>query len=353
MKKIIAVLLIAVMLLGCCAFASAEGTGRIGISMPTRSVERWIHDGDALKESLEAEGYTVDLQYAEDIVDAQVSQIENMLLKGVDVLIIVAIDGTALNTVLKTAKEMGVVVIAYDRLLMNTTDVDYYATFDSIAIGELQATSVLQGLGVLDGAEGPFNVELFAGSLDDSCSPLYFEGSMNILKPYIDSGVIVIPSGQTELAQCATEGWDPLKAQARMDNLISANYADGTVLHGVLSPYDGLSIGILSSLKSVGYGTGDLKLPIVSGQDCEIPSIKSIMAGEQYATIYNNTTNLAGVAVKMALQALKGEEVEVNSTYENGVFDVPSMAIPATIITAENYKTELVDSGYIAAEALE
>ncbi len=349
MKKILAILLVAMLLLANAALAE---TGRIGVSMPTRSVERWIHDGDKVKESLEEKGYTVDLQYAEDIVDAQVSQIENMLLKGVDVLIIVAIDGTALNTVLKTAKEMGVTVIAYDRLLMNTTDVDYYATFDSIVIGELQATSVLEGLGVLDGAEGPFNMELFAGSLDDSCSPLYFEGAMNVLQPYIDSGVIVIPSGQTELGQCATEGWDPLKAQARMDNLISANYADGTVLNGVLSPYDGLSIGIISSLKSVGYGTADLPLPIVSGQDCEIPSIKSIIAGEQYATIFNNTTTLAGVAVDMTLQALAGEEVAVNSTYDNGVFEVPSMSIPATIITAENYEAELVDSGYIAAEDL-
>lgn len=350
MKKILAILLVALMLLANIAFAE---TGRIGVSMPTRSVERWIHDGDKVKESLEELGYTVDLQYAEDIVDAQISQIENMLLKGVDVLIIVAIDGTALNAVLRTAKEMGVTVIAYDRLLMNTKDVDYYATFDSVVIGELQATSVLQGLGVLDGAEGPFNMELFAGSLDDSCSPLYFEGSMNVLQPYIDSGVIVIPSGQVELGQCATEGWDPLKAQARMDNLISANYADGTVLNGVLSPYDGLSIGIISSLKSVGYGTDDLPLPIVSGQDCEIPSIKSIIAGEQYATIFNNTTTLAGVAVDMTLQALKGEEVEVNSTYDNGVFEVPSMSIPATIITAENYEAELVDSGYIAAEDLQ
>ena len=350
MKKILAILLVALMLLTTAALAE---TGRIGVSMPTRSVERWIHDGDKVKESLEELGYTVDLQYAEDNVDAQISQIENMLLKGVDVLIIVAIDGTALNTVLKTAKEMGVTVIAYDRLLMNTTDVDYYATFDSIVIGELQATSVLEGLGVLDGAEGPFNVELFAGSLDDSCSPLYFEGAMNVFQPYIDSGVIVIPSGQVELAQCATEGWDPLKAQARMDNLISANYADGTVLNGVLSPYDGLSIGIISSLKSVGYGTADLPLPIVSGQDCEIPSIKSIIAGEQYATIFNNTTTLAGVAVDMTLQALAGEEVTVNSAYDNGVFEVPSMSIPATIITAENYEAELVDSGYIAAADLE
>lgn len=352
MKKILAILLALIMVLGMSA-AFAETTGRIGVAMPTKSSERWIRDGNSVKEGLEANGYEVDLQYAEDNIDYQISQIENMLVQGVDALVIASIDGSALTNVLSSAKEQGVVIIAYDRLLTNTEDVDYFATFDSIAIGELQATSLLTGLGVLDGATGPFNIELFAGSLDDSNTPLYFEGAMNILQPYIDSGVLVIPSGQTEMAQCAIEGWDGLKAQARMDNLITANYADGTILDGVLSPYDGLSIGILSSLKTVGYGDDDLKMPIVTGQDCEVTSVKSIIAGEQYSSIFNNTASLAEVAVNLTLQALSGEEVEVNSTYNNGVFDVPSMAIDATIITVDNYEAELVDSGYIAAEDLQ
>ena len=351
MKKILAMLLVlSMMLVGVAAIAE---TGRIGVAMPTKSSERWIHDGDKVKAALEELGYEVDLQYAEDHIDVQANQIQNMLLKGVDALIIASVDGSSLSNELKMAKESGVVVIAYDRLLTKTSDVDYYATFDSIAIGEQQATSLLTGLGVLDGATGPFNVELFAGSLDDSCTPLYYEGSMNILQPYIDSGVIVIPSGQTDMAQIATEGWDGLKAQARMDNLISAFYSDGTVLDGVLAPYDGLSIGILSACKSAGYGTADLPLPKVTGQDCEVTSIKSMIAGEQYSSIYNNTTNLAEVAVKLTTQALNGEEVEVNSVYNNEVFDVPSMAISASIITIDNYKEELIDSGYIAAEDLQ
>lgn len=350
MKKVLAILLTLVLLIGLTpAFAA---TGSVGVAMPTKANERWIRDGESVKAGLEALGYKVDLQYAEDIVDNQIAQIENMLVKGVDVLIIAAIDGSTLTKVLDQAKEMGVLVIAYDRLLTNTESVDYYATFDSIAIGEQQATSVLEGLGVLDGATGPFNIELFAGSLDDSCAPLYFEGALNILKPYMESGVINVPSGQLELGQCATEGWDAMKAQARMDNLISANYADGTICHGVLSPYDGLSIAILSSLKSVGYGTGDLKMPIVSGQDCEVPSVKSIIAGEQYASIFNNTTELAKVAVEMTAAYMAGEEVATNSVYNNGVFDVPSQAITATIITAENYEAELIGSGYITADML-
>ena len=351
MKKVFAILVVLCMMLSITS-AIAE-TGRVGIAMPTKSSERWIHDGDAVKAGLEALGYTTDLQYAEDDIDFQISQIENMLVKGVDALIIASIDGSSLANVLSSAREQGVKIIAYDRLLTNTPDVDVYATFNSIAIGEQQATSLLTGLGVLDGAKGPFNIEIFCGSLDDSCTPLYYEGAMNILQPYMDEGVLVVPSGQTEMAQCAIEGWDGLKAQARMDNLISANYADGTRCDGVLSPYDGLSIGILSALKTVGYGAPDMPMPIVTGQDCEVTSIKSMIAGEQYSSIFNNTSDLAAVAVTLTDQLLKGGEAETNSVYNNGMFDVPSMEITATIITIDNYKEELIDSGYIAAEDLE
>jgi len=349
MKKTLALLMVLLLAVGAAAVAE---TGRVGIAMPTRSSERWIHDGDNLKAGLEALGYKCDLQYAEDDVDAQIAQVENMLTKGVDALIIASIDGSTLTNVLKHAKELGVIVVAYDRLLVNTPDVDYFATFYSIAIGELQATSLLTGLGVLDGAKGPFNIELFAGSLDDSNTPLYFDGAMNILKPYIDSGVLVIPSGQTELSQCATEGWDALKAQARMDNLISANYSGGEICHGVLSPYDGLSIGILSAAKAVGYGTGDLPLPVVTGQDCEVTSIKSMIAGEQYSSIFNNTSSLAKVAVELTTQALSGGQVETNSVYPNCAKEVPAMGIDAVIITIDNYQAELVDSGYINPDLL-
>jgi len=351
MKRFLLVLTALALVLGAAAVASAQ-TGTIGIAMPTRTSERWIHDGNNVKAGLEALGYKVDLQYAGDNIDEQIAQVENMLTKGVDALIIASIDGSTLTNVLKHAHDQGVKVIAYDRLLVNSPNVDYFATFDSIAIGELQGTSLLTGLGVLDGAKGPFNIELFAGSLDDSNTPLYFEGAMNVLQPYVDSGVLVIPSGQTELSQVATEGWDALKAQARMDNLISGNYASGQIVSGVLSPYDGLSIGILSALKAVGYGSGDLKMPVVTGQDCEVTSVKSIIAGEQYSSIFNNTASLAKVAVDLTIQALSGGAVDVNSEYDNGAIKVPAKAISAIIITAENYEKELVESGYIAADLL-
>lgn len=352
MMKRFLVLLVALAMVGTVSLAAAE-TGRVGIAMPTKSSERWIHDGDNVKAGLEELGFKVDLQYAEDNIDEQIAQVENMLTKGVDALIIASIDGSTLTNVLKHAKDMGVVVIAYDRLLVNTPDVDYFATFDSIAIGELQGTSLLTGLGVLNGATGPFNIELFAGSLDDSNTPLYFEGALNVLQPYLDTGVLVIPSGQTMLSQCATEGWDALKAQARMDNLISGNYSGGEMIHGVLSPYDGLSIGILSALKAVGYGSGDQKMPVVTGQDCEVTSVKSIIAGEQYSSIFNNTASLAKVAVELTTQALNNGVADTNSVYFNGAIDVPAKAISAIIITLDNYESELVASGYISTDALQ
>ncbi len=329
------------------------GSGKVGLAMPTKANERWIREGEYMKTELEALGYEVDLQYAEDIVDTQVSQIENMLTGGVDVLVIAAVDGSTMSSALQTAKDKGVTVIAYDRLLTKTDCVDYFATFDSITIGELQGTALLNGLGVTDGEKGPFHIELFAGSLDDSNSPLYFEGAMNVLQPYVDEGVLVIASGQTALEQCATQNWDPLNAQARMDNLISAYYAGETKCDGVLSPYDGLSIGILSSFKSVGYGTGERPLPIVTGQDCELASVKSIIAGEQNSSIFNNTSLLSGVAIDMVDAVMKGEEVKTDNVYNNENIDVPSVSVSATIITIDNYKEELIDSGHISEADLQ
>lgn len=338
------------------AEASAEtaSKGRVGVSMPTKSSERWIRDGEGIKTGLEALGYEVDLQFAEDVVDAQVSQIENMITKGVDALVIAAIDGSTLTGVCAKAKEQGAVIVAYDRLLMNTADVDFYATFDSIEIGKLQGGDIVNKLGLKDG-KGPFNIELFAGSLDDNNAPLYFEGALIELQPYIDSGMLVVKSGQTDLNQVATQNWDGQIAQARMDNLLSAHYSDGSKVDAVLSPYDGLSIGILSSLKAVGYGkTADLPFPVITGQDCEIPSIKSIIAGEQASSVFVDTRALARVAVDLVSQALRGEEVVVNKpeAYDNGVKKVSAMAINAQVVDLATYEQVLIDSGYYTQDDL-
>ncbi|WP_086850161.1 multiple monosaccharide ABC transporter substrate-binding protein [Amycolatopsis kentuckyensis] len=330
--------------------ASAEGS-LVGVTMPTKSSERWIHDGDNIKAALEKLGYKVDLQYAENDIPTQVNQIENQITKGAKVLIIASIDGTAITTQLQEAADKKIPVIAYDRLIRNSPNVDYYATFDNFKVGVEQANSLVKGLG--DGA-GPFNIELFAGSPDDNNATFFFNGAMSVLKPLMDSGKLVVKSGQTDFARAAILRWDPATAQRRMEDLLTKTYTGGAKVQGVLSPYDGLSIGILSALKSNGYGTAGQPYPIVTGQDAEVASVKSIIAGEQYSTIFKDTRKLADTTVKMADAVLKGGKPEVNNTkdYDNGKKVVPSYLLQPVTVDKTNYQKELVDSGYYTAGQL-
>ncbi len=331
---------------------AAEQTGAgnyIGIAMPTQSSERWIKDGAAMKDILEGRGYTVDLQYAEDDIPTQKSQIENMITKGAKVLVIAAIDGSTLSDTLDAAAAQGVKVISYDRLLVNTDAVSYYATFDNRRVGQLQAESLVDGLKKLKG-EGPYNIELFAGSPDDTNSFYFFQGAMDVLQPLIDAGTISIPSGQVTQEEVGTLRWDGAVAQARMDAVLAANYTDGKTLHGVLSPYDGLSRGILSALTAFGLTGKDL--PVVTGQDAEAASVKLIISGDQYSTILKDTRLLAEVAANMVDAVLTGKEPEINDTetYNNNVKIVPSYLLEPFIITTENYQELVMDSGYLKPE---
>ncbi|WP_062228634.1 multiple monosaccharide ABC transporter substrate-binding protein [Aureimonas frigidaquae] len=332
--------------------AVAQDKGLVGIAMPTKSSARWIDDGNNMSKTLQDRGYETDLQYAEDDIPNQLSQVENMVVKGAKVLVIASIDGTTLSDVLQQAADTGVKVIAYDRLIRDTPNVDYYATFDNFQVGVLQATSIVDSLG-LKTAEGPFNVELFGGSPDDNNAYFFYNGAMSVLQPYIDSGKIVVQSGQTGMDKVSTLRWDGAVAQARMDNILSAYYTDKK-LDAVLSPYDGLSIGILSSLKGVGYGSGDMKMPVVTGQDAEVPSIKSILAGEQTSTIFKDTRELAKVTANMVDAVVSGGQPEVNdtTTYENGVKTVPSYLLKPVIVTKDNWKQVLVDSGYYTEDQI-
>lgn len=351
--------------LSACAGGGGEGGegggGLIGVAMPTKSSERWIQDGDAVKEQLEEQGFTVDLQYAEDDIPTQVSQIENMITKGAEALIIASIDGTTLTSVLQDAADADIPVIAYDRLIRDTENVDYYASFDNFKVGQQQAWSVLNGLGLteLDGTPiegapaGPFNVELFAGSPDDNNATFFWNGAMDVLEPLIDEGVLVVKSGQTEFEQAAILRWDGEVAQERMENILTSTYSDGSQVNGVLSPYDGLSRGIISALTDAGYAVGE-GWPIISGQDAELDSVKAINSGEQFATIFKDTRNLAEVAVEMATALLNGEEPEVNNTedYDNGVKVVPSYLLDSEIVVKDNIISALVDSGYWTEEEI-
>lgn len=352
MKYNIAFAAIAVGIIGLASQAFSADKGTIGISMPTKSSLRWIADGNNMVEVLKEKGYKSDLQYAEDEIPNQLSQIENMVTKGAQVLVIAAIDGTTLSEILQKAADSNIKVIAYDRLIRGSPNVDYYATFDNFQVGVLQAQSIEKELGLKEG-KGPFNIELFGGSPDDNNAFFFYDGAMSVLQPYIDSGKLVIQSGQKGMKQVGTLRWDGAVAQARMDNLLSSNYTDKRV-DAVLSPYDGLSIGILSSLKGVGYGTPDLPMPVVTGQDAEVPSVKSIIAGEQRSTIFKDTRDLAKVAAGMVDAVVTGSNPEVNDTktYDNGVKVVPSYLLKPILVDKSNYKEVLVDSGYIKPEQL-
>ena len=337
------------------ASSSSDNKGAlVGVAMPTKVSARWIADGNAVKSDLEKAGYKVDLEYANNDIPTQVQQINTMITKGAKVLIIASIDGGSLTDQLDAAAKSGIKVISYDRLLTGDKNVDYYVSFDNYKVGVFQANSLLTGLGVLDadgkktGKTGPFNVELFAGSPDDNNATFFFNGAMDTLKPYIADGTLVVKSGQTAFNQVAILRWDPATAKARMQDLVAKSYSSGADVQGVLSPYDGLSDGILSALEGAGYGSGGKALPIITGQDAEVASVKQIIAGTQYSTIYKDTRQLANEAAKMANDLLTGKKPEVNDTktYDNKVKVVPSYLFQPVVVTKDNYEKILVESGY-------
>lgn len=337
-----------------------EAGGLVGVAMPTETSERWIADGAAVQAGLEEAGYEVDLQFAADDIPTQQQQIDQMITKGAEALIVAAIDGTALAGQLEAAAAEGIPVISYDRLIRDSENVDFYVTFDNYNVGVQQAQSLLVGLGLLDqeGNEvadapaGPFNVELFAGSLDDNNAHFFYDGAIDTLQPYFDAGTLVVKSGQTDIEQTNTLRWLQETAQKRMEDLLTSTYNDGSVVAGVLSPYDGLSRGIITALQNSGYGTADQPMPIVTGQDAEIASVKLINDGVQFSTIFKDTRKLAEQAVVATEAYLAGEEPEANDTetYDNGMKVVPSFLLESDIVYKDNIQSLLVDSGYWTAE---
>jgi len=339
------------------ATAPATG-GTVGVAMPNKTSSRWVADGNAVKAGLEAIGYQVDLEYAGDDIPTQTQQIDQMITKGVKLLIIASIDGTALTSQLASAKAAGIPVIAYDRLINGSPDVDFYVSFDNYKVGVAQANSLLFGLGLTnkDGSKaanppaGPLDIELFAGSPDDNNATFFWNGAMDTLKPFMDAGTLVVKSGQTDFAQCAITRWLLESAQTRMDNLLTSAYGgNGAGLKGVLSPYDGLSRGIINAMTNVGMGP-DIAggLPVVTGQDAEIESVSLINKGVQFSTIFKDTRKLADQAVKTAQEILAGNTPTANNTtdYNNGVKIVPSYLLDVDTINKEDIQSKLIDSGY-------
>ena len=329
----------------------------VGIAMPTKELERWNRDGAHLEKLLKDAGFETTLQYAENKVDVQISQLQNMINGGADVLVIASIDGTALGPVLQQAADNDVTVIAYDRLINDTENVDYYATFDNERVGTFQGEFIVEQLD-LDNAEGPFNLEPFAGSPDDNNAKFFFAGAWDVLKPYIDAGKLVTPSGKApksndEWSSIGIQGWKSETAQSEMQTRLNSFYAGGDKVDVVLSPNDSLALGIAQALDGAGYKPGE-DWPILTGQDADQANVLNILAGKQSMSVWKDTRNLGDRVATMIQSLAAGEEVEVNDTetYDNGVKVVPSYLLDPQVVVADTVEEILVGSEFYKAEDL-
>ncbi|QTE29797.1 multiple monosaccharide ABC transporter substrate-binding protein [Pengzhenrongella sicca] len=336
--------------------AAAEAGGLIGIAMPTKSLERWNKDGAHLEELLQEAGYETTLQYADNKVDQQITQLQNMINQDPEVLVVASIDGTALAPVLQTAADAGIKIIAYDRLINGTDNVDYYATFDNYNVGQLQGEFIVETLD-LENAAGPFNLEPFAGSPDDNNAKFFFSGAWDVLLPYIESGKLVVPSGQSpasndDWASIGITGWSSETAQSEMQNRLNSFYATGKV-DVVLSPNDSLALGIVQALEGSGYAVGT-DWPLVTGQDGDQANVMNMLADKQAMTVWKDTRTLGDQVALMVDQIVTGEDVDVNDTetYDNGNKVVPTFLLPPVVVTKDTVQSILVDSDFYSASDL-
>ena len=346
MKKILSLLLCVIMVMASVS-ALAE---KVGVSMPTKDLQRWNQDGENMEAMLKDAGYEVDLQFASNDVQTQLSQVENMIANGAEVLVIAAIEGSSLGEALAMAKENDIPVIAYDRLLMESDAVSYYATFDNYMVGTVQGTYIKEAM-KLDEAEGPFNLEITAGDPGDNNARYFYQGAMDVLNPYIEAGKLVVKSGMIAFDDVATPVWATETAQNRAENILSSFYADGTNVDVWLCSNDSTALGVENALAANYSGT----YPIITGQDCDIANTKNMIAGKQSMSVFKDTRTLAAQVVKMVGQILKGEEVDVNDTetYNNNVIVVPSYLCEPVFADANNYKELLIDSGYYTEDQLQ
>ena len=345
----VAIVAMAMAALGAITVSAGESKALVGVAMPTQDLQRWNQDGNNMKAQLEAAGYEVDLQFAGNDVQQQVSQVQNMIANGDQILVIASIEGDSLGTVLAEAKEAGIPVIAYDRLIMNTDAVSYYATFDNYLVGVTQGQYIIDTLD-LDNVDGPFNMEIITGDPGDNNVNFFYGGAMDTLQPYIDAGKLVIPSGQIEKAEVATTNWATDLAQNRFENILSSFYADGTNLDVVLASNDSTALGVENALAANYTGT----YPIITGQDCDIANTINLIAGLQSMSVFKDTRTLANKVVEMVEAIVEGNEVPVNDTetYDNGTGIIPSFLCEPVAVTIDNYKEMLLDSGYYTEDQL-
>ena len=349
MKKVLACMLAGAMVLGFSATAMAEGE-TVGILMPTQSSERWINDGANMKAQLEEKGYKVELQYAEDDTAQQVSQLENYVGMGVDCLVIAAIDSGVLVNAEAQAKDAGIPIIAYDRLLMDTDAVSYYATFDNKGVGTAIGKYIEEAKDLANTSE-TYTIEFFMGSPDDNNAHMLYAGLMEVLQPYLDNGTLVCKSGRTSFDDTCILRWSQETAQQNCENYLTGFYADED-LDICATAFDGFAYGCKAALEGAGY-TAD-NWPLVTGQDAELMATKNIIAGTQTMSIYKDTRLLAEKCVTMVQAVLEDKEPEINDTeqYNNNVIVVPSYLCTPVAVDQSNYKEIIVDGGYYTEEQL-
>lgn len=379
MKKFLVMLLTLVMLLALCACANnaatpstdapatdasatdapaaetpaaetGDNSNLVGVAMPTKDLQRWNQDGENMKAQLEAAGYQVDLQYGANDIQTQVSQVENMIANGCKVLVIASIDGDSLGTVLAQAKEASIPVIAYDRLIMNSDAVSYYATFDNWLVGVKQGEFIRDQLDLDNAGDKTFNIEFITGDPGDNNINFFFDGAMSVLQPYLDSGVLNCPSGQTEKTVVATANWATDAAQSRFESILASNYSDGTQLDAVLASNDSTALGVENALAASYTGN----YPIITGQDCDVTNVVNMLAGKQSMSVFKDTRTLATKVVEMVDALMKGSEPPINDTetYDNGTGIIPSFLCEPVACTSENVQELLVDSGYYTEDQL-
>ncbi|GAB2025172.1 sugar ABC transporter substrate-binding protein [Lactovum odontotermitis] len=343
--------------LAACSSSSRSGSNSatepkditVGISMPDKALQRWPSAAADLEKDLTAKGYKIDVQYANSSTSTQSQQVQNMANKGDKVIVIAAQDGTTLGPSVAAAKKNGATVIAYDRLIMNTKDVDYYATYNLQGVGKLQAESIVKKLGLENGAKGPFNIELLGGSPTDNNAPQFFEGAMSVLDPYFKSGVLVSPSGKglgDNFQQVAIE-WTQQAAQTEMQTRLNSFYTGGKKLDAVLSPNDAQAFGVISALKAAGVDPSGV---VITGQDCEAQNVPLIVQGQQYMSVYKSDVKLADTVTTMIQAVTNGKTPKTDSKSDNGKKSVPTIQLTPEAVTKDNVKSELVDTGYISAK---
>lgn len=375
MKKLVALLLTAAMVFSFAACGSSDSASdssnggdssasaseekadsgekkTIGITLPTQELERFLKDQEYMTAFLEEKGYNVDVQFAKGDAATQVNIIENMIASGVDGIIISPMDGGALTKAVEECHDAGIPVIAYDANVLNTPYIDYFVTDDLVGIGRQQAQFIIDTLGV-ENSDKSFNIELFGGDFGDASAKLFWSGAEEVLTPYIESGKLVVVSGQTDYDTCAIAEWSATKAQSRMDTLLSTYYTDKHI-DAVLTQNDDLAAGVISALKSVGYGVEDMPMPVITGMDCTISALKSIHAGDQSMTIYKDIRQLSKHASDIIDCLIKGEEPDLSdvelTTYDNGVKEVTATKVPSLVLTNDNMQELVFDSGYYTEE---